>query len=168
MFIENEKIRLKYEDYNDGRYVIKEAGVCDIYDIGGQPACNEPMISTYQQSEDIDYLYSMDYVILTDKFIMGYFIGAIGNNDCDTIFTTKDDLIYELLDIYLEYDYDEDDDPIEFNILFNYLLRHCKNNNCKLLQLRIDKDNRYNLFYNYVKNKFELIESNGFLIKRII
>ena len=85
-----------------------------------------------------------------------------------TIFTTKDDLVYELLDICLEYDYDKEDDPTEFNILFNYLLRHCKNNNCKLLQLRIDKDNRYNLFYNYIKKHFGLIESDGFLFKKII
>ena len=57
MFISKTDVKFVHNTYNDGTYKIKQAGVCDIYDIGGQPKIYEPDITAYQVSDNIEYTY---------------------------------------------------------------------------------------------------------------
>ena len=167
MFISDIELRLIHEEYNDGTYKIIEAGVCDIYDIGGDPARYDPDITSYMCSKKITYYYSLDYVIFVEKYIMGYFIGDIGRNYMDTPFSTKDDLVYYLMDICMEYIFEDNIEHKPFKVLMEYLFRHCKNNHCKVLELKIDSDNRYKPFYDYIKSNYNFIEWNDYLLKEI-
>ncbi len=114
-----------------------------------------------------DYDYNYDYVILFINYIQGYFIGEVGYNENDTKYTKNTDLVYCLREIWLNIGYEDNQEPKEFIILFEYLIRHCKKNNCKMLQLKIDKNRRYQLFYDYVKEKFNMEEYANYLIKQI-
>ena len=168
MFNADINIKLNHEIYNDGKYQIKKAGVCDIYDIGGKPNYYEADITSYVCSNELEYYYYLDYVIFIEEYIMGYFIGDIGYNCIDTQFSKKEDKVYYLLDICMEYVVEEKFNHIPFNLLIEYLLRHCKNNNCKLLELKIDFNNKFVKFYEYLKSNFNFVEYNGYLLKQII
>ena len=167
MFKPDKTFKTIYEKYDDSKYKINAADVGDIFDIGGDPACYDPEIYSYQEEEYIDYTYYMDYVIFVDTYISGYFIGENGKNDIDTPFATTNDYVYNLYDISMDYDFDEDEEPTEYLIFFDYLIRHCKNNECTQLQLKIDNDNRYQLFYDYCKKNLGFIQWNNYLIRKI-
>lgn len=167
MFNADNDLRLNHEEYNDGKYKIKAAGVCDIYDIGGDPSRYDPDISSYICSDEIVYLYSLDYVIFVEKFIEGYFIGEIGRNYLDTPLSNKEDLVYYLMDICMDYIIEDENQHEPLKKLLQYLFRHCKNNNCKVLELKKDSNDRYKPFYDYVIRNYEFIEWNGYLLKKI-
>lgn len=167
MFKADINIKLSHEVYDDGTYKIKEAGVCDIYDIGGKPGIYDVDITSYMCSDEIQYYYYLDYVIFVEKYIMGYFIGDVGYNFIDTPISKKEDKVYYLMDICMYDIIEENIETHEFKLMLQYLYRHCKNNNCKVLQLKLDHRNRYELFYENLKINHNFIEFNGYLLKQI-
>ena len=164
MFIADIDLRLTHEKYDDGKYRILEAGVCDIYDIGGQPSLYDPDITSYMCSDKITYYYSLDYVIFVENHIMG----DIGRNCINTPFSNNDDLVYYLMDTCMQYIIENPNEHEPFKLLMNYLFRHCKNNNCKVLELKIDSFCKYKQFYEFIKNNYHFVEWNGYLLKEIL
>lgn len=156
-----------YEEYEEENLQIRDAGCCGMFDVGWVPCRFDPCIGTYQKVEAYSKYYVLDYVMLTvDRWINGYFIGIAGWNDRDTPYSRKEDQVYDLWDLCVD-ELMDDTDTGHLDKLFAYLLRHCANNHCRALQIRMDDPRRYQLFYDHCKTHFGMEEWNGYLYLKI-
>ncbi len=168
MFIADQTFMFKYERFELQNLVIDKATIDSFFEIGGNARCFEPDNTTYEAFPITSYSYDYDYVtLLIDKCVQGYFIGEVGMNIEDTPLSNSNDWVYALYEIWINIGYDDGEEPEMFIFLFEYLLRHCKNNGCKLLLIMKDKENRYAHFYDYVKKRFGMQEYKNYLIKAI-
>ncbi len=165
MFQISENFVITYENFDDGKVQISKASFWDREEMGGDPAYFAPDFSSYQQNANINYDYATDFVTLTKGVRQGYFIGCIGSNHCNTPLANQSEFVYNLWEFWLNISYEDGGQPTEFLQLFHYLLRHAKNNGCKLLQVKMDKARRYQPFYDNLQQNFAFQQFDDYLIK---
>lgn len=158
----------EYEEYIDGDLKIGDAGCSGMFDIGWMPWRFEPCIGSYQKVEHFGKYYVLDYIrMMVGYNVEGYFIGVGGKNDRDTPYSRSSDMVYDLWDLCVDELLEDGEDTGFLDKLFAYLLRHCKNNNCCALQIRMDDQDRYRPFYDHCKTHFGMKQWEGYLYKQI-
>ena len=156
-----------YETYIEGDLTIGDAGCCGMFDVGWAPERFEPCIGSYQKVQAYSKYYVLDYIRLTvDQWIAGYFVGIAGWNDRDTPYSRREEPVFDLWDLCVDELLEPGEDTGHLDKLFAYLLRHCENNGCRALQIRMDDERRYAPFYDHCKRHFGMQEWNGYLYKQ--